>query len=112
MRDRSQILRTCSPRSDAPLSIRELTPAFSDRSGTHHEYRSERANGNPRGLSNGQLRAAVHVRFLEPEPAHSKARDRVSRHSGSAGRIVIAKIDGRSIQLWRTRIVWRTRLAA
>jgi len=29
----------------------------------------------------------------------------------SAWRIVIAKIDGRSVQLWRTRIVWRTQLA-
>jgi hypothetical protein len=32
MRDRSRILWTCSPRSGALLSFRELTPAFSDRS--------------------------------------------------------------------------------
>lgn len=49
---------------------------------------------------------------MEPEPAHSKARDRVSHHSRSAWRIVIAKTDGRSVQLRRTRIVWRTQLAA
>ena len=49
---------------------------------------------------------------MEPEPAYSKARDRVSHHSRSAWRTVIAKIDGRSVKLRRTRIVWRTQLAA
>jgi len=42
----------------------------------------------------------------------AKARDRVSHHSRSARRIVIAKSDVRSVQLWRTRIFWRTQLAA
>src|ERR1700681_2971534 len=49
---------------------------------------------------------------MEPEPAHRQARNRVSHHSRSAWRIVIAKIGGRSFQLWRTRIVWRAQLAA
>jgi hypothetical protein len=39
------------------------------------------------------------------EPAHSETRDRLSRHSRCAQRIVITKIDGSGLQLWRTGIV-------
>src|SRR5580698_6735556 len=53
-----------------------------------------------------------HDCFLEPEPAYRQARNRVSHRSGSAWRIVIAKTDGRSVQLWRARIVWCAWLAA
>src|SRR5437899_8701907 len=124
MCDPSRILWTYSARFGAPLFIRELIPAFRDRSGwvrtrrrelitgTHDGYKSERANAYPPRLWNGQLRAAANACFLEPEPAHSKARDRVSHHSRSARRIVIAKTDLRSVQLLRTRILWLTQLAA
>src|SRR5260221_4562125 len=115
MHNRSRILWIYSPRSGVPLSFPELTPAFSEGAfirGTHHEYKSERANANRPRVSNGQLRGAVNACFLEPEPAHGKARNLVSLHSRSAWRIVIAKIDSCSVQLWRTRIVWRAQLAA
>src|SRR5690242_6110472 len=90
MHDRSRTLWTYSPRSGATLSFRERTPEFNEGAfitGTHHEYKSQRANVNPPRLSNGQLRTAVHACFLEPDPAHSRARNRVSHHSRSAWRI-------------------------
>src|SRR5580698_9668178 len=85
MRDRSLILWAYSARFGVPQPFREPTPAFSNRfgsirthrvkfsTGTHHEYKSERATVNTPRLSNLQLRAAVSASFLEPEPANSKA---------------------------------------
>src|SRR5437879_2107272 len=43
--------------------------------------------------------------LVDSEPAHGETWDRLSHHSRSARRAFIPKIDGSSLQLWRTRIV-------
>ena len=55
---------------------------------------------------------SAYASLLESEPAHRETRDRLSHHSRSARRTVIAKTNGSGLQLWRTRIVRCARLVA